>query len=86
MRLVKESPEVFLFPKRMEETYGLAGHNVDGTHRVFFREHTSVDRLFELADKFCPDEYVFPALNENEDSGCGESCELYETETIGREP
>ena len=82
LRLVKESPEVFLFPKRMEETYGLAGHNVDGTHRVFFREHTSVDRLFELANKFCPDEYVFPALNENEDSGCGESCELYETETV----
>jgi len=45
-----------------------------------------VDRLFELADKFCPDEYVFPALNENENSGCGETCELYETETIGREP
>jgi len=81
LRLVKESPEAFAFPKRMEATYGLAGHNVDGTHRVFFRENTSAERLFELADKLVPEGYAFPAMNEDGDTGCSESCELYPTKS-----
>lgn len=77
LRLVKESPEVFDFPKRMEAVYGLSGHNVDGTKRVFFREHTSGKDLFVLADKCVPEGYIFPAIDNDINNSCAESCELF---------
>lgn len=80
LRLATESPDIFDFPARMERDKGLCGHNVDGTKRVFFRENMSVARLFELAEKMIPEGYVFTDKAETEDSGCGESCELYPTE------
>ena len=83
MRLAKETPEVFDFPKRMEGNYGLCGHNVDGTHRVFFREHMSANKLLELSNKLVPEGYVFHNMNEDGDTGCSESCELYPTEITG---
>lgn len=79
LRLVKEDPAIFDFPRKMESMYGLNGSNKDGTHRVFFRQHTSTDKLFELADKLVTESFVFPEQDASSNSGCGESCELYET-------
>lgn len=81
LRLVKEEPYIFEFPKRMEASYGLCGSNKDGTKRVFFREHTSTDQLFLLANKFVTESFIFAETRDNANSGCGESCELYETLT-----
>lgn len=49
LTLARETPEVFDFPRRMEANCGLAGHNIDGTKRVFFRENKAVEDIFDLA-------------------------------------
>lgn len=79
IRLVKESPEVFDFPRRMERLYGMAGTNPNGQPRVFFREERSTDDLFALAAE--ADALAARQLSLNLDSGsCAESCELYPME------
>lgn len=79
LRLIKEEPHIFEFPERMEANYGLCGSNRDGTHRVFFRQNTSTQKLFELADRLIPENFAFTEPDPSANSGCGESCELYET-------
>jgi hypothetical protein len=72
-----ENPEFFEFPARMEEMYGLAGHNEDGTKRVFFRGNLSTKALLQIvgAGPVHP-RYDDPDL----DSGCSESCEAFGVE------
>lgn len=82
--LINDAPEIFGFPERMENLYGLSGHNIDGTKRVFFRKNRSVGDIKSAANK--------PFKRWSEDSqvrikgfdfdmdaanGCSESCEVY---------
>jgi len=71
--IAQESPEVFEFPKRMEDQYGLNGHNLDGTKRVFFRGNTSTDNLIQITKQLTRR----PLFDPDEDSGCSESCEAF---------
>lgn len=78
LRLIKESPEIYDFPRRMEQQYGLAGTNPNGISRVFFRENRSVDDLFVLAEHLQYQESLQGSLfNMDANSGCAESCEVY---------
>tara|TARA_R110002020_G_scaffold471097_1_gene697532 strand:- start:763 stop:1587 length:825 start_codon:yes stop_codon:yes gene_type:complete len=45
LRLIDEDPDAFDFFDRMEKEKGLCGHNVDGTHRKFFRKNRSVNDM-----------------------------------------
>lgn len=79
-KLIDESPEIFDFPDRMEKLYGLAGHNTDGTSRVFFRGNKSTEMLFA--------EHSLMASSEARDdpdlfSGCSESCEPFLNQSKG---
>lgn len=74
LALMRESPEVFEFPERMEAKYGLSGHNVDGTKRVFFRQNTSVDGLRKMLTTEQDDLFLDAA------GACSESCEVYADE------
>lgn len=82
LTILSENPEWYDFPEQMEKKYGLAGHNVDGTPRVFFRENQSAVDLKILAQTtdFKPasddsTEYVYQQ-NLDLGSGCSESCEI----------
>lgn len=75
IRIAKETPEAFGFPARMEAKYGLAGHNEDGTKRVFFRQHRSTQDIIGLSQILdLPPTIADP----DEDSGCSESCEVFQ--------
>lgn len=83
LTLVKESPQIFKFPAEMESKYGLNGSNLDGTHRVFFRNNTSTINLIEESklpfERWMPKEVNFDMFDYELDSagGCSESCEVY---------
>jgi hypothetical protein len=78
--LIKESPEIYDFPARMEAKYGLAGYNEDGTHRVFFRKNTSTKDLIAMSRE----SGMAPAFDDAKSynyeldlsNGCTESCEV----------
>lgn len=72
-RIAKEKPGAFDWNAKMEAEYGLAGHNIDGTPRKFFRGHMSTEQLLELAKSSVPP----PAQQEDFDWGCTESCEPF---------
>lgn len=74
VRVARETPEVFAFPARMEREHGLSGHNVDGTRRVFFREHRSATDILISAISA---ESLPPVTDEDTDGGCSESCEAF---------
>lgn len=58
--LMRESPEIYEFPRRMEEKHGKAGANRgDGYKRVFFRGNRSTEDVFKMyqaAGDFSPAE------------------------------
>jgi hypothetical protein len=62
----------------MEENYGLNGHNVDGSKRVFFRNNRSTEDMFRMAKVI----EIKPQMSSDLDAngGCSESCELYTME------
>jgi hypothetical protein len=78
LTLIKQYPELYKFPRRMEKDYAHAG--AGSGQRVFFRKNRSVEDLCELA------QFPFPAWQEgenldlfagiDENSGCQESCEV----------
>lgn len=83
LTLAKDTPEIFDFPMEMEEKYGLAGSNKDGTKRVFFRNNKSAIEI--IADSKLPflpfaeaainfDMFDFDMDAEN---GCSAGCEIY---------
>lgn len=84
LTLVRQRPEVFEFPKKMEQLYPNAGAG-DGP-RVFFRGHETVDDLFRQAaepfsifsDRARPE--FDPALDVA--GACSESCEVYPEGTL----
>tara|TARA_R110000851_G_scaffold97246_1_gene210819 strand:- start:87 stop:953 length:867 start_codon:yes stop_codon:yes gene_type:complete len=77
VKLINDKPDTYDFPERMEREKGLKGHNVDGTHRVFFRGNQSTNDLRNLAKiAEVNDEPERP----DEVNGCSESCELYPTD------
>lgn len=81
MRLLQEDPTTYDFPERMEALYGLSGHNIDGTHRVFFRGNQSTKSLRDFANN-TPELIATSARDcSDEDGGCSESCEVYATES-----
>ena len=79
--LIQDDPSWYDFPKRMESEYPLAGHNVDGTPRVFFRGNKSTDDVLELAkEPFIRYDDENREYDEqlDMDLGCGgEACEVY---------
>lgn len=86
LTLMSEDPSIYDFPQRMEQEYGLAGHNMDGTERVFFRKNTSTRQLREIFDgaSFIKAEddstiYLDSDLFSGEldlTAGCSDSCEI----------
>jgi len=78
LMIALEHPEYFDFNSRMERIFGLAGHNVDGTKRVFFRDNTSTKKLLSLVNFNDEQLDIFKTLiDEDENSGCSESCEAF---------
>jgi len=77
--IIKENPEFFDFPEKMENIYPHAGHNDGIRRRVFFRGNRSTHDLFALAVEV--DIENSRQLNMfAEDGGCSESCEMLEME------
>ncbi len=97
MTLIGERPEIYDFPRRMEEQYGSIGPEFAKSsmpadyRRVFFREGRSVDDLFrmhrDLPTGFQPatdDAQVYSLFNPTLDvgGGCEESCEVFADEDM----
>lgn len=85
LTLAVETPEIFEFPKKMENQYSGNGFKRDvDFRRVFFRGNTSTMELLEEAklpfNKFV-DGYRVTVENFNEDldsaGACSESCEVF---------
>lgn len=87
LTLAKESPDVFDFPKRMEENYshvggGAAAHE-DGK-RYWFRKHMSTDDIIKMANEteFSPyvDDYWDHAKDFDDEldrgGSCGDGCDI----------
>ena len=81
-----ETPEVFNFTDRMEESYPRVGafqkkHRDAGNPippQVFFRGGYSTQKIFKLFDMgMIPTGHA-----DKDDGGCSESCEMYETEVV----
>ena len=73
VRIAQEDAHLFDWWSQMEEKYGLAGHNVDGTPRRFYRGHRSAKDIVALSKILT----VPPLPFEEEDAGCSESCEAF---------
>lgn len=69
LRIIDEEPERFEVFRKMEETKGLCGHNVDGTKRVFFRQNRSVEDMFALNEAL--PELDFKSLDRCSNEECG---------------
>jgi len=80
LNLIKDNPEIYDFPRRMERTKGLCGYNEDGTHRVFFRGNRSTDDLFQIASHDTQMGLFDYIIEEDATSECGESCEVFPME------
>lgn len=83
--LHNEDPSQFDFFERMEKQYPRVGAEFakydDAPNRVFFRGHTSVKMLREMAIKSADEDRRAPQqLDLYQDGGCSESCEVYTTE------
>ena len=81
LTLAKEHPEWYAFPMRMEQEHGLAGHNVDGTPRTFFRKHMTAGDIINMAntEQFEPatdDAVIYYDERLDLSDGCIESCEI----------
>jgi hypothetical protein len=80
MTLAKHDSSMFSWDRRMESSYGLAGHNEDGTPRTFFRGNRSADDIITASRE--PFREWHEARNEDlfadmdMPNGCAESCEV----------
>lgn len=72
--LIKSQPEVFNFPRLMERRHGVAGHNEDGTPRVFFRGNLSAVDIFDIYNDVTNAQ---PEFDFDCDDGCGDSCDIH---------
>lgn len=78
-RVFHEAPEVFDFPARLEVEYRHAGYRGAQDPRVFFRQHRSTEDIRAMGRLMNPAHLARMPQRPDENSGCGESCELYET-------
>lgn len=78
MRVMRDMPEAYQFPERMEEKHGLSGHNVDGTKRVFFRQNMSTRDVKTIYEEGGSDDIDMGAAG-----SCSESCEVFGDGTRG---
>lgn len=77
IKLIKECPEIYDFPRRMENQYSHIGTK-DGTgydRHLFFRGNRSVDDLFRIANSQM--DLFNEIIQEDATSECGESCEVF---------
>jgi len=84
LTLAQDRPELCDFPKHMEKTQGLSGHNVDGTKRKFFRNNKSAEDILSLSTKpfnRWEEDMQIDIASFDQDldapNGCSESCEVY---------
>ncbi len=88
LTLVKETPQVFDFPRRMEKQYAEVGpefakERIEGYRRTFFRGNVSVEGLFAeaaaLPVTFVPasDEAQVFDFDIDASNGCEDSCEVW---------
>jgi hypothetical protein len=77
--LLKEVPEIFDFPERMEKAHGTKGFN-NGVSQVFFRGSRSTSQLRASAAAYTGSLFTDPHWDYDQDldagSSCGESCEI----------
>lgn len=82
LTLAKESPEVFDFPKKMEEKYAHVGARAKrtGQPQRFFREDKTVDDIIAMSkedfDPFVDGQNSQVLLDFDTPNGCSESCEV----------
>lgn len=82
MMLIDEMPDIFNFPRSMENLYPHNGSHKDKTiPRTFFRGNKSTDALFEI-HKLVGSEDIANYCNDNGVNTCSESCEMYQMELI----
>lgn len=78
--LLRENPSQYDFPARMEAEYGYVGPDQEPDEafpRVFFRGNRSTAALKDYCREIGVQ--VVRTADPDENSGCGESCELYPT-------
>ncbi len=81
--LLNDDPSIYDFPERMENNYGYVGPDQEPDEafpRTFFRGNRSVATLKAYCEEI--GESRRPQERADENSGCGESCELYPTDTL----
>lgn len=72
---IERDPSIYDFHRRMEAQYRSHGPQIGD--RVFFRKGTDTVTLFKLYEE--NKDTPMRALRPDEDGGCSESCEVYET-------
>lgn len=73
---IEDEPWAFDWADRIERRHGLAGHNVDGNPRVFFRQNMSAQQLVDLTEPIRKQQtMLFDDIDA--DGGCSESCEPF---------
>lgn len=78
-RLLDENPEWFDFPDRMEKLYSKVRLDGEGNPQYFFRGRKSTEMLkkeWSVIKLHSIKQYSL--FDDDENSGCSESCELYE--------
>ena len=77
LTLMKEHPEIFEFPKMLEEKYSMVSNHDKKEKRIMFREYLTTDDLRELSKKpfveFKEKTSLQPSLNFEEEE-CAEEC------------
>lgn len=91
LTLAQDHPEVFDFPKKMEDKYGTfkadSAAGKDGVRR-FFRKHLTTDDILKEAKEGNFKRFDDPNFDYSKDwnvdydlqTGCSESCEIYPTD------
>jgi hypothetical protein len=77
--LLEENPEWFDFPDRMEQLYSTVRTDGDGKPQYFFRNKRSTQVLKQEWQAVRFEGLKQANLFEDENGGCSESCEVYET-------
>lgn len=82
-KLISESPEIYDFPRRMEELHGRTGAGSSkGESRVFFRNFISTNDLFKAAEIADNSAMGKMQMDLDLNGGCSESCEVYAMENL----
>lgn len=74
----RENPEIFDFPKKMEEEYGSHGALAakTGKKQTFFRGNRSAQEVIDMASDLSLS-FVDKNFTNEQDSECAESCEVF---------